>query len=144
MKESKKSDDRNPILLVDALINLFLGIVLIIFSDGIVRAFGIPGSMAKFYPNIIGAILLGITIALIIEYFRKPGGLVGLGLGGAVAINLCGGIALALWLMFGDLGLTARGQIILWILVVLLIAISLAELAFQQVKSKTKSSDKNI
>lgn len=131
LKESEKSNESNPILLVDALINLFLGIVLLSFSDRIVRVFGIPGAVSKFYPSILGAILIGITIALIVEYFRKPGGFVGLGLGGAVAINLCGGIVLALWLIFGKLNLNAHGRVILWILVILLVVVSLFEIAVQ-------------
>ncbi len=131
MKEGQKTFPGSPILLIDALINLFLGIVLLAFSDGIVRVFGIPGTQARFYPNILGAVLIGIAIALITEYFRKPGGIVGLGLGGAVAINLCGGIVLVLWLIFGNLELPLRGQIILWILAVLLIVISLIESSVQ-------------
>jgi hypothetical protein len=71
---------------------------------------GIPSSNAAFYPNILGGVLIGITIALLLEAFRKPGGLVGLGLGGAVATNLCGGLVLAEWLTFGDLTLPIRGS----------------------------------
>lgn len=134
MNEKKKTLIHSPILLLDALVNLFLGIVLLVFSDGIVTIFGLPGAQTSFYPNILGAIFIGITIALITEYFRRPGMFVGLGLGGAVAINLCGGTVLALWLILGNLELPIQGYIILWSLVILLIGISLAELTMQQMK----------
>jgi hypothetical protein len=51
--------------------------------------------MPYFYPNALGGVLSGIGIALLIEAFREPNGLVGLGLGGAIAINLCDGFTLA-------------------------------------------------
>ena len=51
-----------------------------------------------------------------------------IGLDGAVAINLCGGLVLAGWLVFGDLGLPVRGTIFLWILVFLLAGVISAEI----------------
>lgn len=71
---------------------------------------------------------LGIGLALLIECFRKPQGLIGLGLGGAVAINLCAGLVLAAWLIFGGLDLPLRGLVFLWILVFVLVGISTLEL----------------
>ncbi len=116
------------ILLVDAAINLALGLLLIFFSPAIIRFFGVPDTDTYFYPNILGAILFGIGIALIVEFFRKKEGLVGLGLGGAVSINLSGGIVLALWLLFGGLSIPLHGAIFLWFLVFVLVFISGAEL----------------
>ena len=55
----------------------------------------------------------------------------GLGLAGAVSINLCGGIVLAAWLVFGSLALPLRGQILLWALVVLLLSLSTFEIISQ-------------
>ncbi len=77
---------------------------------------------------ILGAVLFGIGIALIWEGIRGDGQLVGLGLGGAIAINLSGGLALTGWLLFGDLSLPLRGQLFLWGLASILVLISLAEL----------------
>ena len=114
------------LLAIDAIINYFLGIVLLLFSDRIVEFFGLPASDARFYPNILGAILFGIGIALTIEYKRK-GNFIGLGLGGAISINLIGGIALFLWLISGNLLIPIQGKIILWILDFVLIVISSIE-----------------
>lgn len=119
---------KHRLLLLDALINFILGIVLIIFSSNIVHALGIPGSSTGFYPNILGAVFVGIAIALALEYYRNPDGAVGLGLGGAIAINLCAGAMLLLWLIFGNLAIPLQGVFILWFLAVIAVVISAAEL----------------
>ena len=116
------------LLFVDALINIALGVLLLVFTDDLVDFFGVPAAGQHFYPNILGAVLFGIGLALLIECFRKPQGLIGLGLGGAVAINLCGGTVLAAWLIFGGLDLPLRGLVFLWTLVFVLVGISTLEL----------------
>jgi hypothetical protein len=115
------------IILVDSIINLFLGVVLLAYSKPVIDLFGLPKSELNFYPNILGAILSGIGIALLIEYKRK-GAFIGLGLGGAISINMMGGIVLFIWLVFGSLIIPIKGKIILWILDILLIGISSLEL----------------
>ena len=116
------------VLLVDALINFIIGILLLAFSKPLTDFLGVPYSEVYFYPNILGGILIGIAVALVIEYKRKPDGLVGLGFGGAVAINLCAGFILALWLIFGNLNLPIKGTLFLWLLVIILVGISSVEL----------------
>ena len=115
------------LLLIDAIINLFLGIVLLAYSEPVVKLFGLPSADLSFYPQILGAVLFGIGLALLIEY-RGKGTLRGLGLGGAISINLAGGIVLFLWLVSGKLQMPVRGWIILWSLDCILIGISLFEL----------------
>ena len=121
--------NRSHVLLADAAINLVLGVLLVVFPKPVVEALGVPAADSKFYPSILGAVLIGIAIALSLEWRRQSGGLVGLGLGGAVAINLCGGLCLAGWLASGGLEIPVRGQVFLWALVAVLVGISLAELA---------------
>ncbi len=117
------------ILLIDASINLILGVLLIVFPPSIVEFLGVPAAASAFYPNILGAIFVGITIALVISAAdSRRNGARGLGELGAIAINLCGGVALALWLLFGRLSLPRRGFIFLWILVAVLLVVSLTEL----------------
>jgi hypothetical protein len=118
------------ILYLDASINFALGVILLIFSPGLVALLGIPDSSTGFYPNILGAVFIGITIALIIEAIRKDDSayFVGLGLIGAICINICGGIVLALWLIFGNLNLPSQGNVILWLLALALVVISSIEL----------------
>ena len=112
------------LLLVDAIINLGLGVLLVLFPRALVAALGIPSAKSAFYPSILGAVLFGIGLALLVE--RSRGG--GLGLGGAVAINLSGGVVLGLWLLFGGLEIPLRGQLLLWGLAALLVGISTVEI----------------
>ena len=115
------------LLIVDAFINYTLGILCILYSF-VAETLGIPVVENSFYPNILGAVLFGIGIALTIECFRKPIGWTGLGLGGAVAINLSGGIVLILWLILGNIAIPGRGQMLLWMLAIILVIISSIEL----------------
>ncbi|MCK5280245.1 MAG: hypothetical protein KAK04_16940, partial [Cyclobacteriaceae bacterium] len=122
------------LLLIDSLINLLLGIILLAYSKPVVDLFGLPETDLKFYPNLLGAVLFGIGIALFIEYKRKEE-FIGLGLGGAISINLIGGFVLFIWLISGNLILPIHGKIILWILDFILVAISFFEL-FVYLKNK--------
>lgn len=115
---------RNLLLRIDAAINLLLGVLLLFFPERLVEALGIPATEQSFYPSILGAVLFGIGVALLLQ--QKGGGL---GLAGAVAINLCGGLALACWLLFGGLALPTRGVVFLWALVGVLVGLSTVELA---------------
>ena len=119
--------NHSTLLKADAAINLILGILLTAFPAGLVKALGIPMAAPPLYATILGAVLLGIGLALLLECYRKTNRFVGLGLGGAIAINLCGGLALAAWLLSGKLSLPLRGHILLWFLVILLVGISLLE-----------------
>ena len=119
----------SSLLTADAIINLALGVLLIVFPSGIVSALGIPAAEISFYPSILGAVLFGIGIALLIERVQ---GSAGLGLHGAISINLSGGLVLAAWLVSGALSLPVRGQILLWALVVVLVGISALELTAQR------------
>ena len=125
MKSSK-------ILLVDALINLVLGVLLVTFPKGVVELLGVPPTDATFYPSILGAVLIGIAVALVVEYVRRPNRAVGLGLHGAIAINLCGALFLVGWLLSGKLEIPLRGQVFLWGLATVLMIVSLVELVFSR------------
>lgn len=115
---------KEKLLYVDAAINIALGIVLALYLRPVIHLLGIPQVQQPFYASILGAVLVGIGLALLIQ-IRRGGA--GLGLRGAVAINLCGGICLALWLIFGHLSVPLRGQIIMWGLVVILVGLSTFE-----------------
>ena len=120
---------RNTLLIIDGLINLALGLLLLTFPASLVEYLGMPYAANAFYPNILGAVLFGIAMALFLESRNSSSSGVGLGLIGAVAINMCGGLVLGAWLLFGGLLLPQRGLVILWTLVVLLVGISTIELA---------------
>jgi hypothetical protein len=115
------------LLKVDAAINLILGILLMAFPAGLVKALGIPMEVPAFYATILGGVLFGIGLALLMECYWKSERFKGLGLGGAIAINLCGGGVLAIWLLSEELSLPLRGTMVLWLLVLLLIGLSILE-----------------
>ena len=119
---------RSTLLILDALLNLALGLLLIIFPPALVEWLGIPEATISFYPSLLGAVLFGIGIALLIERYGAARGIRGLGLAGAITINLCGAIILAGWLVFGRMSLPTRGYVFLWVIVGVLVAISLFEI----------------
>ena len=133
--------NRSTLLKTDAAINLILGILLMAFPTGLMKALGIPLADPSFYATILGGVLFGIGLALLVECYRKSSRFVGLGLGGAIAINLCGGFVLAAWLLSDKITLPLRGQIFLWSLVVLLVGISLLEGLSHFRKGKSPSSN---
>lgn len=116
------------LLTADAAINLALGVGLLFFPEPLAGALGIPVPPVPFYASILGAVLFGIGLALLVEGYRPVEGATGLGLGGAICINICGGLVLAAWLIGGQLSMPVRGYVFLWALVVLLLVISTFEI----------------
>ena len=119
---------RTTLLRVDGAINLVLGLLLMAFPSGLVEALGVPPTEDRFYPTVLGAVLFGMGIALLLESNRLPGGIIGLGLGGAIAINLAAAGVLIVWLIWGDLEIPTRGWVLLGVLAAGLVTISSFEL----------------
>jgi hypothetical protein len=118
MKES-------TLLEIDGFGNVILGLPLIFYPTGVAQLLGIPYAENAFYPIILGAIFVGIGIALLVQRYRPK--VKGLGIGGAMSINLTFGIVLGIWLFGNGSELHTRGNILLWLLVVILIGISAFE-----------------
>ncbi len=117
------------LIALDSVVNVLLGLLLLIFPPSLVEWLGLPLPSSAFYVRILGAVILGIGVALAIEFRREPSSSwVGLGTGGAVAINLFGGGALVAYLAIGDLSLSTEGKIVLWILAAVVVGLGLVEL----------------
>jgi len=116
------------LLPLDSVINLILGLLLLLLPAGILDFLGLPSTDTYFYSSILGGVIFGIGIALALEWRRGGAGLSGLGLAGAIAINLCGGGTLLFWLLFGEIEISLSGSITLWIVAVIVIGIGLLEL----------------
>jgi hypothetical protein len=116
------------LLVADGTVNVILGILLLFFPAGFASFFGLPQENNYFYASILGAVLFGIGIALFQERTRLNKGSAGLGLAGAITINLCGSLVLIGWLLFGGLVMPVRGFIILWIVAIVVLGIGLLEL----------------
>jgi len=115
------------LLTIDAVVNLALGLLLILFPGNVVHWLGVPIPNSTFYANILGAVLFGIGLALLIERFR-PLQMRGLGVDGAIVINICGAGALALWLIFGDLEMPTRGYLFLGAIAILVLGLGVVEM----------------
>jgi len=116
------------LLAADAIINLLLGLLLLLLPTELLEVLGLPPTDTFFYTSILGGVIFGIGVALSLERWGTPMGIRGLGLGGAIAINLCGGGTLLFWLIVGNLDLPLRGLVTLWIVAILVIGIGLVEL----------------
>jgi hypothetical protein len=103
--------------------------VLLLFPDGIIDLFGLPKTDTNFYPSILGAILFGIGLALLFERVGHAKRFHGLGLGGAIVINIVGSLVLICWLLFGSLNIPLKGQIILWVVGFVVFLIGILEFA---------------
>ena len=119
------------LLMVDGIINLLLGALLLLFPLGISRLMGVPESKLNFYPTILGGVIFGIGVALLVERFGFKNKIRGLGLGGAIVINLCGGLVLLIWLLINPFDLPIRGYIILWAIAVIVLFVGIWEIISQ-------------
>ena len=119
------------LLAIDGIVNLILGAILLFFPAGLVELLGLPLTNTYFYASILGAVIFGIGVALLLELYGAPSRIRGLGLGGAIAINFCGGGALLVWLLAVPLSIPLRGHIILWVVAIVVLIIGLAEIATQ-------------
>ena len=113
------------LLYVDAIINLMLGALLLMYPPSLVEALGLPAVRLAFYPSVLGGVLIGIGIALLLA---GRGGAHGLGLDGAIAINLCGAGVVVGWLLVSPDSIPTRGRWTLWTVAALVIGIGLVEL----------------
>jgi len=116
------------LLSIDGIINVVLGILLLLFPFGISELLGVPKSNTNFYPTILGGVIFGIGIALFIERYGFKSNIRGLGLGGAIAINICGALVLLIWLLINPFNLPLKGYIILWIIAMGVLLVGIIEL----------------
>ena len=108
--------------------NIFLGLLLLLFPFGLIDLLGLPDTNTNFYPSILGAVILGIGLALLFELVGHKKRFRGLGLGGAILINIVGSLVLMFWLVFGSLSIPVKGRIILWAVGLIVFLIGIAEL----------------
>lgn len=115
------------LLLIDGIVNIVLGLVLLAFPLGSGEILGLPSSENNFYPMILGAVLLGIGIALFIEVKDYNKGKRGLGLDGAIIINIVASVVLMIILIFKQPNISTTGLIILWAVGLSVLIIGLIE-----------------
>jgi hypothetical protein len=124
------------LLTVDAIINIMLGILILLLPLGMDELLGVPQPDNYFYSTILGAVILGIGLALVIERYSTAKQIRGLGLGGAIIINFMGSIFLLILLLSGEFDLPVRGYIILWSIVIIVFLTGLTELLTKSYRSE--------
>ena len=115
------------LLTVEILLKLAGGLALVLAPLSTIKLLGLPRTDSGFWPRLLGAVLIGMAMALYLEG-RGPGSQ-GLGLSGCVIVNFS-----AVSILGGSLALeagpsSARGRVAVWALVVLLVCLSLLEIA---------------
>lgn len=118
---------RDQVLTVEALLRGAIAALLIVLPKSVIGALGLPRAEQSFWPRLLGAVFAGMAAAAYIEgHFKLQSGL---GLGGAVAINIATAFAILTGLVVGGLDIPRRGRLLLWISSAALIVLALFELA---------------
>jgi len=117
------------LLILDSVVDIILGLLLLLFPIKLAHFLGLPIPDSAFYPSILGGVLIGIGLALLIDIFNKRPHLNGLGIRGAIVINLCGAGTLMFWMIFGNLEIPPQGRIFLWFVAILIFLIGILEWA---------------
>lgn len=112
------------LLLADALLVLAMGAILAVFPAGTIAALGLPAGQPAFYRRLLGAALIGVGLAEMMN--ALPTGLSGTGLGGAIAVNVSLGAILCLQLLKPGGGLSRPGRRLLWLVAATLLGLGAA------------------
>ncbi len=83
--------NRRFLIFLDGVIYLLFGIILLLFPWDVGQWLGLPVPDNHFYPTLLGAVILGIGLALLLEWKGEGKNFRGLGLEGAILINFVGG-----------------------------------------------------
>jgi len=116
------------LLLVEIALKGLSGALLLLFPRSLARVLGLPPVGETFWPRLLGALLVSLAIATLLEV--QLASKTGIGLAGLVAVNLTGVLALVGLLIMGRAGGTRRGRAFLVLVIAGLIVLSLFELAW--------------
>jgi NO-binding membrane sensor protein with MHYT domain len=114
------------LLWIEACLKLGTGLALVTTPRMLARLLGLPSADQPFWPRLLGALLVGLGIASLLEV-RMQGGL---GLAGSVAVNLAGAAMIITLLILGRAGKTMRGRFLLWLTAAALVILGLVEIAY--------------
>jgi len=119
---------RTVLLTIDAVIDLVLGFFLVFFPMRVLALLGLPVEAPSFYAIILGGVLIGIGLALLMGLSAEACRADGLGLGGALIINLFAALALAALLISGRIYVSLIGYLILLAFLFVLLVLCAVEL----------------
>lgn len=116
------------LLWIETILKLAAGVLLLTAPLMLAGILGLQRPANGFWPRLLGALLVGLAAATFIEA-RLPGSR-GLGLAGSLVINLVGAGVVAAELVMGSAAPSGRGRLVLWLLVLLLALLSVAEIMY--------------
>ncbi len=114
------------LLFIETVLKLVVGTLLLAVPGTVSRTLGLPRDPSGFWPRLLGATLLGLAAAAVLEGWI--GRAHGLGVAGLLAIDLAVASGLASLLILGKAAQTRRGRILLWLAVAVLVLLALLEL----------------
>ncbi len=116
------------LLWIEFLTKLAVGIPLLLMPRVLARVLGLPPAESPFWPRLIGGLLIGLATAALIEVRFKSS--IGLGLAGAVSMNVAAAATIGSLLIMGQGGPTRRGRFALWLVAAVLMIQALVEIAW--------------
>lgn len=121
----------DQLLWLETLLKGSIGLMMLMMPITSAKLAGLPHGNSAFWPRLFGAALLGIAAAFAVEGYTQLNANIsarGLGLGGAIAINLVTVLSLIGTLIFKGVT-TRRGLLLLWSFILLLVLLMLFEIA---------------
>ena len=116
------------LLWLETLLKLSGGLALVLAPISSIKLLGLAPAGNAFWPRLLGAVLIGLAGATVIE--GRFAASSGLGLAGCVVINLTGAAMVASLLLLDAAAPSRRGKAALWGLVAALVILSLLEIAY--------------
>lgn len=113
---------------IELVMKLAGGLALTLLPLTTIKVLGLPKAETAFWPRLLGVVLIGLAAATFMDASVRLGH--GLGLAGSVAINLVAALALTVMLVLKQGPAAWRGRAVLWLLVFLLGALVLVEIAY--------------
>jgi hypothetical protein len=114
------------LLWIETLTKFVPGALLVLAPLATLRVLGLPRPDTGFWPRLAGVLLVGIAGALFLEGTSRGHGL---GLAGAIIVNLSGASLLAALLVLEAGPAYTRGRTAVWLVVCALVTLSVFEIA---------------
>ena len=112
--------------LIEIATKLATGLVLAVSPRTLARLLGLSAADDPFWPRLLGATLIGLGLAMVLEVQYVPGK--GLGVYGNTAVNLAAAAGVGAMLILGRGAPTKRGRAVLWLTAALLTLLALVEI----------------
>lgn len=123
-----RPDMLQTLLWIEIALKAGTGFLLLLMPRLVARGLALPAPVEPFWARLLGGVLVGLAVAIVLE--GQLASRNGLGLAGSMAINLVAATTLMALLILGTIATPRRGRALLWLIVVLLWALSLVELAW--------------